>query len=320
MTAGTPRATAHPGIGKVTPTTPKLNRRWSYLVIAAIAVGVPAWMLTRPDSRVATEIGFTGSPQSYVVPAGICRLRVVLLGGAGGQGGAAGTPGAGAEAVAALVVKPGETLRVNVGGWGGAAVGSTPGAGGWNGGGDGGRALGTGGSQGNAGAGGGGATDIRRGGNGLEHRIVVAAGGSGGAGGGIGGPLGIGGGNGGGLTGDDGAAALGTANPATGGRGATQTTGGGPGRNAPDLAVMATAGVLGLGGDGAPGGASGGGGGGGGLYGGGGGGSSGAFSGGHGGGGSGLGPEGTAFRAGVGGGDGRARISYDLDRDGCAGR
>ena len=194
MTASTPRATARPGVGRATPTiAPKLNRRWSYLVIAAIAVGVPGWLLTRPDSRVATELEFTGSPQTYVVPAGICRLRVDLVGGAGGQGGTAGTPGAGAEAVAVVAVTPGETLRVRVGGWGGEAVGSTPGAGGWNGGGDGGKALGnrTDG-PGKAGGGGGGATDIRQGGDGLEHRIIVAAGGAGGAGGGIGGPLGIG--------------------------------------------------------------------------------------------------------------------------------
>ncbi len=41
----------------------------------------------------------------------------------------------------ASAVTPGETLRVRVGGWGGEAVGSTPGAGGWNGGGAGGEAL-----------------------------------------------------------------------------------------------------------------------------------------------------------------------------------
>ena len=85
--------------------------------------------------------------------------------------------------------------------------------------------------------------------------------------------------------GRDGLAALGSANPATGRRGGTQTTGGAPGRNASDLAVTATAGSLGVGGDGAVGRASGGGGGGGGLFGGGGGGSSRSFSGGHGGGG-----------------------------------
>ncbi len=112
-----------------------------------------------------------------------------------------GTPGAGAQATAEFSVTPGEILRVRVGGWGGEAVGSTPGAGGWNGGGAGGEALDR---RGKAGSGGGGATDVRRGGDGLEHRIIVAAGGSGGAGGAIGGPIGTGGGNGGDLIGHEG--------------------------------------------------------------------------------------------------------------------
>ena len=78
-----------------------------------------------------------------------------------------------------------------MGGWGGGAVGPTPGAGGWNGGGDGGEAFG----YGRAVPARQGAAVAERptsaaGGDGLEHRIVVAAGGSGGAGGGIGGPLG----------------------------------------------------------------------------------------------------------------------------------
>ena len=111
--------------------------------------------------------------------------------------------------------------------------------------------------------------------------------------------------------GQAGFAVLGSANPATGGKGGTQAAGGDPGRNASDLSVTATAGSLGFGGNGAAGAASGGGGGGGGLYGGGGGGSSSSFSGGHGGGGSGFGPAETDFRAGVGVGFGRAKISYD---------
>ena len=124
------------------------------------------------------EFEFTGSPQSYVVPAGICRVRVEVVGGAGGGAGTAGAPGAGARAVATFEVDPGETLRVRVGGWGGAAVGSTPGDGGWNGGGTGGRtSLGRDGRPGKAGSGGGGATDVRRGGDELEHRIIVGGGG-----------------------------------------------------------------------------------------------------------------------------------------------
>ena len=320
MTASTPQTTARPNVGRATPTTSmrQWNVRWSYLVVATIAVASPTWLLAGTSSRVATELEFTGVPQDYVVPADICRIRVEVVGAAGGPGGTAGTPGAGAEAIATLGVTPGETLRIRVGGWGGEAVGSTPGAGGWNGGGAGGKALDRADRpSGKAGSGGGGATDVRQGGDGLADRIIVAAGGSGGAGGAIGGPIGTGGGDGGDLTGHDGFAVVGSANPATGGRGGTQTTGGSPGRNAPALSVTATAGSLGVGGDGAAGEASGGGGGGGGLYGGGGGGSSSSFSGGHGGGGSGSGPADTVFRTGAGGGFGRAKITYDPNRDTC---
>jgi hypothetical protein len=253
----------------------------------------------------AVEFEFTGRPQDYVVPAGVCRVRIEAVGAAGGPSGTSGAPGAGAQAIAGIRVAPGETLRVRVGGWGGSAVGSTAGAGGWNGGGAGGEARG-----GKAGSGGGGATDVRRRGDGLKDRVIVAAGGSGGAGGAIGGPIGTGGGNGGEL-GQAGLAVLGSANPATGGKGGTEAAGGDPGRNASDLSVTATAGSRGFGGNGAAGAASGGGGGGGGLYGGGGGGSSKSFSGGHGGGGSGFGPAETEFRAGVGVALGRAKISYD---------
>ncbi len=320
MTASSHRATAHPRVGQAAPTTSRRQRnvRRSSLVIAAVVVAAPAWLLAGASSSVVREFEFTGSPQSYVVPAGICRVRVEVVGGAGGGAGTAGAPGAGARAVATFEVDPGETLRVRVGGWGGAAVGSTPGDGGWNGGGTGGRtSLGRDGRPGKAGSGGGGATDVRRGGDELEHRIIVGGGGSGGAGGGIGGPLGTGGGNGGDPIGQDGFAPLGRANAATGGKGGTRTKGGAPGRNASDHSVSATAGSLGAGGNGAGGEVSGGGGGGGGLYGGGGGGSSTVFSGGHGGGGSGFGPAETDFRPGVGGGSGRATITYDPDADAC---
>ena len=109
-------------------------------------------------------------------------------------------------------------------------------------------------------------------------------------------------------------------NPASGGKGGSQITGGAPGTNAPDLPVAATAGSLGVGGTGASGGISGGGGGGGGLYGGGGGGSTNSpVGGGQGGGGSGYGPPNKSFRTGVWGsyGNGRATISYDPDTDRC---
>jgi len=298
----------------------KLRRR--HLLISAFLAAPPLWLVSFAGSdahSVTTAFAFTGGPASYVVPADVCRIRIEAIGAAGGEGGAAGTPGAGAQATALVEVTPGETLGVRVGGEGGAAAGLTPGDGGWNGGGAGGRAFdGSDGHPGEAGSGGGGATDVRRGGDGLDDRIIVAAGGSGGAGGGIGGPIGTAGGDGGDLAGHDGFAALGSANPATGGEGATQTTGGAPGTNAPGLSSAAKAGSLGAGGDGAPGGISGGGGGGGGLYGGGGGGSTNSpLGGGEGGGGSGYGPPNTTFRSGVWGsnGSGRATVSYDPDAD-----
>ena len=310
-------------------TTATRERRWTggrrSLLVAAIVV-LPAWVFSGTGSNARTVVSafdFTGAPQVYLVPAGVCRVRIDAVGAAGGERGTAGSPGFGARATATFRVVPGERLRVYVGGWGGRAVGSTPGRGGWNGGGDGGAAFGGAhGQAGKAGSGGGGATDVRQRGRGLLHRIIVAGGGSGGAGGAIGGSIGAGGGLGGGLTGDDGLAAFGSANPATGGKGGSQTAGGAVGRNAPDGSVTATAGSLGVGGAGASGGISGGGGGGGGLYGGGGGGSeyewtSGSFGGGHGGGGSGFGPAATAFRSGEGAGYGRATIGYDRERDAC---
>jgi hypothetical protein len=287
----------------------------SQLAIGAILAAASFSLLSDASPRATTRFEFTGLPQDYVVPPGVCLVRIEVVGAAGGAGATSGTPGAGARAIASLGVTPGETLRVRVGGRGGAAVGPTPGAAGWNGGGAGGAAHDSGGK---AGSGGGGATDVRQTGDDLEDRIIVGAGGAGGAGRGIGGPIRSGGGNGGDPTGQEGLAVLGSVNPATGGQGGTQAAGGDPGRNAADLSITATAGSRGFGGQGAAGAASGGGGGGGGLYGGGGGGSS-TFSGGHGGGGSGFGPASVAFRAGAGSGFGRATISYDRE-SGCGRR
>lgn len=298
-----------------------------FLLSVAILVAVPlglVWFAASNTDTVTTSFSFTGSPESYLVPSGICRLRIQAVGAAGGESGTAGTPGTGAEAIAIVPVRPGERLVVRVGGDGGAADRLTPGDGGWNGGGDGGKAVEeTDGHPGRAGSGGGGATDVRRGGDGLQHRILVAGGGSGSAGRGIGGPIGIAGGNGGDRNGHDGFAALGSVNPATGGKGGTQVDGGVAGTNAPHLSIAATAGSLGVGGNGASGGISGGGGGGGGFYGGGGGGSTNSrLGGGEGGGGSGYGPPNTTYRTGVWGsyGPGRATISYDESTDSCDSR
>jgi hypothetical protein len=183
---------------------------------------------------VGTSYAYTGTPQTYTVPAGVTAVRVVATGAGGGMG-FYGTGGSnGARAQATLLVTPGEVLTLYVGG-----AGSNNGPGGYNGGGNGSLDQ-------YQGAGGGGASDVRRSASApstsLADRLLVAAGGGGGGGYNDGGAGGT-------PTGADGQGLNGP------GRGATQTAAGG-------------AGALGQGG-----GASGsGGGGGGGYYGGGGGG------------------------------------------------
>jgi Glycine rich protein len=304
--------------------------RARHLVFAAVVVASAAWLLdgTRSDARrVSREFGFTGGRAHFVVPAGVCRVRIEAAGASGGLQGAAGTPGLGARVAATLRVSPAETLVVHIGGQGGTALAATPGRGGWNGGGDGGAAIDRAdGRPGRAGSGGGGATDVRRGAGRLVDRILVAGGGGGGGGGGIVGSYGMTGGEGGSPGGDDGFAPLGAANPTTGGHGGRQSARGTPGANAPDGADTAAGGSPAVGGIGASGGVNGGGGGGGGFNGGGGGGTEFQWTtrplgAGQGGGGSSFGPPETSFRSGVWGnlGDGWMKITYDPAADACVG-
>lgn len=125
-------------------------------------------------SEVAT-FGFTGAPQAFTVPSGVCHL-LVDASGAGEDQYKVG--GAGARAIGVIDVVPGEVLTVMVGGTGAYPFDARGGLGGFNGGGDGGDMFGT------AdlplvfpGRGGSGATDIRRGPT-LEGRLLVAGGGS----------------------------------------------------------------------------------------------------------------------------------------------
>jgi len=99
---------------------------------------------------------YTGTQQSFVVPAGVSNVTVVATGASGGvgfhgsTGGAGGAGGRGAEVSAQLSVTPGETLYIEVGGTGAPAPGNTgAGSGGFNGGAAGGD------------NGGGGASDVR---------------------------------------------------------------------------------------------------------------------------------------------------------------
>jgi Glycine rich protein len=240
--------------------------------------------IVAPASATTETFEYTGSAQTFTVPAGVTQVTFDVFGAQGSDGSPVApspyAPGLGGRATATLSVTPGDTFQINVGGQG------QYGTGGWNGGGNG------------LFGGGGGASDIRAGGTALADRVLVAGGG-----GGSGGVLCDGAGDGGGLVGE-----TGTINaeqcpgsfPAGGG---TQDAGGAGGSHLSGINTAAP-GQFGLGAAGSP--TSGGGGGGGGWYGGG----AGRFGGG--GGGSGHGPTGTTYQTGVRTGNGQITATYTL--------
>lgn len=119
----------------------------------------------RPLTGGHKTFSYTGVEQSFIVPTGVTAIDVIARGGAGG-----GKPhgkGRGGRVHAMLLVTPGETLAIFVGG-----AGSSSG-GGFNGG-----AIGGHGGY-DSGYGGGGASDVREGGDYLGDRILVAGGGGG---------------------------------------------------------------------------------------------------------------------------------------------
>lgn len=199
---------------------------------------------------------YTGSPQLYVVPAGVTSLNVTLNGAGGLTLAGGGAGGEGGSVTATIAVQPGETLMFNVGGQG------VDNATSFNGGGR---------------PGGGGATDIRRPtpttpltttsscaydfNCALSDQIIVAGGGGGG-----GNRAGSDGGDG-GQSGDPGTPANDSGGDATGGGGGTAGAGGAAGTGtvtAPASGAGSGAGGRGQGGgDGWATGAFGGGGGGG---------------------------------------------------------
>ncbi len=127
-----------------------------------------------------TTYSYSGETESWVVPEGVTEILVRAWGASGGHGSGPGYElnmgGRGAYVSGRLAVTPGETLYINIGGQGGNAQTAANAEGGWNGGGIGGMDTVY---TGNGAGGGGGATDIRIGGNELEHRVLVAAGGGG---------------------------------------------------------------------------------------------------------------------------------------------
>lgn len=159
---------------------------------------------------------FTGTRQTFVVPTGVKQLTFVALGAAGG-GPTGRMTGRGGRISGIIPVTPGEKLVVFVGGQGSYM------SGGFNGGANGGTDR----ESSLTAFGGGGASDVRKGDDRLEHRILVVGGGGGQSAAGYNGASA--GGDGGGLIGEGGANGRGPYG-GRGGGGGTQYAGGAGGR------------------------------------------------------------------------------------------
>ncbi len=215
---------------------------------------------------------YTGSVQTFTVPAGVDSLVINATGATGGLNSSSVShpdlPGSGGCATATYTVTPGQVVYVYVGGAGTLATAGFTSPGGFNGGGAG-QTVGV---ASPSGGGGGGASDVRFAGTALSNRVIVAAGGGG---------AGIStctsggterGGYGGSFTGETGIAscsALGAGSLGGGGGNTTALTGGAGGTCVSCGVGSGFAGVAGIGGDAKL--SSSGGGGGGGYFGGGGG-------------------------------------------------
>jgi hypothetical protein len=187
-----------------------------------------------PRPRHEVTFVYTGSRQSFTVPAGVTSITVVATGGgtptgSKGPSGPSYTGANGGLVKATMPVTPGEALGIYVGGAGAVGIDGAGGTGGFNGGGAGGKGI-YGGSYSDGGCGGGGSSDVRQGGNGVKDRVVVAAG-AGGGGIGVGFYGAGGGGAGGGATGVNGGGGYPGSPSGDGGSGGTQARGGigGPG-------------------------------------------------------------------------------------------
>lgn len=223
------------------------------LILLLIASNLSFLSASYADN-VTVDFSYTGSTQTWTVPAGITSITFTVTGASGGKS----NGGLGASISGTMTVTPGSTLQINVG-----QIGQTSSSGAtataFNGGGLGSRFS----------SGGGGASDIRNGAYGLSDRLVVAGGGGGGDGGSTPPSGSSSGGNAGYPNGANGIIASGSlvGNP---GGGATQSAGGSGGAGHPSCGAQSgVGGTLGNGGNGATE-SAGGGGGGGGYYGGGG--------------------------------------------------
>ena len=136
--------------------------------------------IARPSG--SQTFSYTGSQQTFTVPAGVSTITIKVWGSQGGSGGKysssyCGTGGKGGYATGTLSVTAGNSVYVYVGGQGTSysscsdVMSENSLAGGWNGGGDGDNSY--------SGGGGGGASDVRYGGTALNNRAIVAGGGGG---------------------------------------------------------------------------------------------------------------------------------------------
>ena len=135
------------------------------LLGALLACGLSAGAAAAQTSVTFTA---TGSAQTFVVPAGVTSVQIDASGAQGFSGGLGG------RATGSLVVTPGETLQINVGGAGVRATNGIVSGGGFNGGGNG---LSR--NDFNVAGGGGGGSDVRQGGTALTDRKIVGGGGGG---------------------------------------------------------------------------------------------------------------------------------------------
>lgn len=234
-----------------------------YKFLTVVTALLPG-LCSNASAQSTTLFSYSGSIQSWTVPAGVTSINVDARGAIGGAGSASISRGGYGGCVRAeLAVTPGQVLYVFVGQRGADGLTTSGGVGGANpvpSGGDGGLGYSP-----YAGGGGGAASDLRMGGTALSNRVIVAGGG-GGAGYNYSSTDFDRGGDGGGTTGESGYEGGSSGGSPTGG-GGTPTAGGSAGFYSGW--GSATAGTFGIGGiSGSP---AGGGGGGGGWYGGGGG-------------------------------------------------
>ena len=209
-------------------------------------------------NNVTVDFSYTGSTQTWTVPAGITSITFTVTGASGGKS----NGGFGASISGTMTVTPSSTLQINVG-----QIGQTSASGNTA------TAFNGGGLASRYSSGGGGASDIRNGAYALGDRLVVAGGGGGGDGSSTPPSGSSSGGNAGYPNGANGISAGGGSLFGNPGGGATQSVGGSGGAGASSCGAQSgTGGTLGNGGNGATA-SAGGGGGGGGYYGGGGGGS-----------------------------------------------